>query len=74
MDVTIRNFGNDTVCNTIGELKETLANKYAGMSVSLQYLDNSSYAIDYIDVSDFGAVTYSYGDKGPFDFTHLDRP
>lgn len=35
MSVTVKNFGDDTVCNDVSELRKALTEKYKDMSVSI---------------------------------------
>lgn len=74
MRFTIRDFGNDTQCASIAELKEALATKYADNSVSIQYKRPSGMVnVKFVDVSKCGqVVTDSYGEEGLFDYDGLD--
>lgn len=55
-NVLIRNFGNDTNCQSVEELKEALTNKYAGLSVSVV----TSSGIGFVDVQKDGTLIDSY--------------
>lgn len=73
MRFLIRDFGNDTECASIAELKEVLADKYTDNSVSIQYKRPSGMTnVKFVDVSKDGQVTDSYGDEAPFDYDALD--
>ncbi|MFC5079575.1 hypothetical protein VTH8203_01359 [Vibrio thalassae] len=70
----IRDYGNDTPCKSIVELKSQLAALYPNQSVSIQYARPSGIeTVDFVDVSDSGVVTESYGDASLYDFEALSK-
>ncbi|MCG3741183.1 hypothetical protein [Vibrio cincinnatiensis] len=69
---SIRNFGNDTTCVSVLDLKEKLVSKYAGFSVSIQYRTKiGMLKVVHVDVSHDGHITETYGDQKCFDFDSL---
>ncbi len=56
MSVLIKNFGNDSICQSIDELRNVLTEKYAGLSVSLV---NCGFFM-LVDVLENGTVIDSY--------------
>lgn len=57
MAVLIRDFGNDTECNNISELKEALISKYQYMSVSIVYKKQTGIkTINLVDVQKNGTL------------------
>ena len=57
MAVLIRDFGNDTECNNISELKEALISKYQNMSVSIVYKKQTGIkTINLVDVQKNGTL------------------
>lgn len=69
----IRNFGNNTQCGSGPELVAKLAELYSGMSVSIQFkLRSGMKHIEYVDVSNAGAISYTYQKDKPFDMGKLE--
>lgn len=59
----VRNFGNDAECSSIEELRNCLASKYAGQSISIVYSNpiGGMKKTLFVDVSTDGSLTESYG-------------
>ena len=63
----VKNFGNDSVCSTREELRAVLKKKYAGKSVAIHTPRPSGVdKVDYVDVSDSGEVSFSFGARAPY--------
>jgi len=63
MKILIRNFGNNTCCNSLKDLEISLL-KYKGKSVSLQYdSPNGVKKIMFIDVGSTGSIKDSHTNK-----------
>jgi hypothetical protein len=64
MSVIIKNFGNDTECFNVSELKNALRNKYQNMSVSI--VDKKSSGIknlNLVEVKDDGLLICTHSKK-----------
>lgn len=60
MSVIIKNFGNDTVCNTVEDFVRVVETKYLGKSVSVISKQKSGIdKITFIDILDSGALVRS---------------
>ncbi|WP_214655752.1 hypothetical protein, partial [Vibrio anguillarum] len=67
---TVRNFGNDTQCATVPDLKKALS-KYAGLDVSIQYRKPSGLLdVKFVSVANDGAILSTYTNE-PFEFNSL---
>jgi hypothetical protein len=73
MSVVIKNFGDDTPCETLKDLKLALREKYKLMSVSIIYkADSQLKKVEFVDVLADGTLIGTYHEKPvPFDFFGL---
>lgn len=69
----IRNFGNNVKCDDANSVLSALSEKYAGKSVSVAFGSKVSgiKKILFVDVSNDGLVTHSYGDKAELNVESL---
>jgi hypothetical protein len=61
----VKNFGNDSLCRDVQELKKVLEQKHRGESVSIvfQKPPNGLLTTLFVDVSTEGEITNSYGNN-----------
>lgn len=62
--VLIKNFGNDTKCSTLEELKGALSKKYKGLNISIQRkLESGILSCEYVTVQDDCSLIGTYSHK-----------
>lgn len=59
----IKNFGDNEYCETLDQVKNALARRYSGLSVTVLEKKPSGISVPhFVDVSKQGQVTASYGE------------
>lgn len=64
MAILIKNFGNDTICNSVDELRKALLTKYKDTSVTIVSTSLSGIQQqNYVDVQSDGSLLGSYSSQ-----------
>ncbi len=70
----IKNFGNDKECDSVSELLSVIDSEFRGRSISIVFPTEPHGMIKtvFVDVSDDGDLTYSYGNQKKFSLQVLE--